>query len=106
MAPEPAPRRIDVALVELGGDAPEVGTMVHVREVRDLVRDDVAAHLGRREDQPPAVGDPRRRRRLGCRGIGIIRALPGIVMPRAARDDARKPAKKPARDRARPYLKR
>ena len=28
--------------------------VVEVDEVRDLVRDDVAAHVGRREDQPPA----------------------------------------------------
>ena len=60
--PQPRPDRavaIAFAVGEAGSEQPrlerlELGAVVEVDEMRDLVRDDVAAHLRRREDQPPA----------------------------------------------------
>ena len=36
----------------------ELRTVIEVDEMRDLVGNDVAPHVGRREDQPPAIADP------------------------------------------------
>ena len=46
--------RLGVVRVEALDDAPEARPVVHLGEVRHLVRDDVVDHRFRREDQPPA----------------------------------------------------
>ena len=55
--------------------------------MRDLVRDDVAAHVGRSEDQPPAQADPALRRAAAPARAGIADAdVARATTPAAGRE--------------------
>ena len=57
LALQPGPRRLRIGAEQALDQRVEIGAVVEVDEVGDLVRDRGAADLVRREDQPPAVAD-------------------------------------------------
>ena len=51
---EPLVRRLSVAFVQRVEPCIKIGTMVHMADMCDLMRDDGTAHIDRGHDQPPA----------------------------------------------------
>ena len=62
LALQPCPRRLRVGAEQAFDQRVEIGAVVEVDEVGDLVRDRRAADMVRGEDQPPAVADRARGR--------------------------------------------
>ena len=54
---EPLVSRLAVAFIQRVQPRIKIGAMVHMADVRDLMRDDRAAHIDGGHDQPPAQGD-------------------------------------------------
>ena len=52
MCGEPALRALPLG-ADGSDDAPEAARVIHLAEMRDLVRGEVVQHIGRREDQSP-----------------------------------------------------
>ena len=65
---------------------PEHRRMVHVHDMRDLVRGEIVEHIGRREDQPPGEIETagRRARAPAARGVAQARCGCGATPSRSA----------------------